>query len=103
MVKLRDNSEKLLQHPKALCNMLRRLAVEAGDHTLNYFDESGSHANHDLDRKDDGSPVTIADREAEEIILKGLADILPDVPVVAEESMAAGIVPDLIGHDWFFL
>jgi 3'(2'), 5'-bisphosphate nucleotidase len=96
---LSSNTEKLLQHPKALCNMLRRLAVEAGDHTLQYFDESGSQS----EQKEDGSPVTLADKEAEDIILKGLADIVPDVPVVGEESMAAGIVPDLTGHDWFFL
>jgi 3'(2'), 5'-bisphosphate nucleotidase len=93
------NTEKLLQHPKALCNMLRRLAVEAGDHTLQYYDESGSQS----EQKEDGSPVTIADRESEEIILKGLADMVPDIPVVGEESIAAGIIPDLNGHDWFFL
>jgi 3'(2'), 5'-bisphosphate nucleotidase len=97
------NTEKLLQHPKALCNMLRRLAVEAGDHTLQYFDESGSQSQSQTELKEDGSPVTIADREAEEIILKALTDMMPDVPVVGEESIAAGIFPDLNGHDWFFL
>lgn len=96
---LSSNTEKLLQHPKALCNMLRRLAVEAGDHTLQYFDESGSHS----EQKEDGSPVTLADKEAEAIILKGLTDMVPDIPVVGEESVAAGIIPDLTGHDWFFL
>lgn len=96
---LSSNTEKLLQHPKALCNMLRRLAVEAGDHTLQYFDESGSQS----EQKEDGSPVTLADKEAEAIILKGLADMVPDIPVVGEESVAAGIIPDLTGHDWFFL
>ncbi len=100
---LSDNTEKLLKHPKALCNMLRRVAVEAGDHTLQYFDESGSHAGYALDRKEDGSPVTIADREAEDIILNALRDITPGIPVVGEESIAAGIIPDLTGHDWFFL
>jgi 3'(2'), 5'-bisphosphate nucleotidase len=38
--------------------------------------------------KDDQSPVTKADEAAEAIILDGLARVLPDVPVIAEESAA---------------
>lgn len=92
-------TEKLLQHPAALCNMVRRVAIAAGDHTLQYYDESGCAA----DEKSDGSPVTIADREAEAIIIKGLTDILPDVPVIGEESVAAGTVPDISASEWFWL
>ena len=51
--------------------------------------------------KDDESPVTIADREAEAVILAGLARAAPDVPVVAEEEAAAGRLPDVAGA--FFL
>ena len=36
--------------------------------------------------KSDGSPVTIADRKAEEILLAALAEICPDIPVVSEEN-----------------
>jgi len=36
--------------------------------------------------KSDGSPVTIADKEASEIIIKGLEHITPDIPVVSEEA-----------------
>ena len=43
-----------------------------------------------VETKADASPVTAADREAEDIILAGLCRCAPDVPVVAEESMAAG-------------
>ena len=43
--------------------------------------------------KPDASPVTLADTEAEAIILAGLARAYPDIPVVAEESVAAGKVP----------
>jgi 3'(2'), 5'-bisphosphate nucleotidase len=43
--------------------------------------------------KADASPVTVADEAAEKIILEGLASLAPDVPVVAEESVAAGRVP----------
>jgi len=45
--------------------------------------------------KDDASPVTEADERAEKVILAGLLELTPDVPVVAEESVAAGRVPDL--------
>ena len=38
------------------------------------------------DRKQDGSPVTAADREAQEIIVKGLSALTPGVPIVAEEK-----------------
>jgi 3'(2'), 5'-bisphosphate nucleotidase len=43
--------------------------------------------------KADASPVTLADEAAEKIILADLAMIAPGVPVVAEESVAAGKVP----------
>jgi 3'(2'), 5'-bisphosphate nucleotidase len=51
--------------------------------------------------KADASPVTVADEAAEKIILADLAAIAPDIPVVAEESVAAGRVP--IVADRFFL
>ena len=38
--------------------------------------------------KPDGSPVTAADEAAEAVILAGLAQLLPEVPVVSEESVA---------------
>ena len=41
-------------------------------------------------RKSDASPVTEADHAAEAIILAGLRAAAPDIPVIAEEEMAAG-------------
>ena len=46
--------------------------------------------------KADGSPVTEADARAEEIILERLAPI--GLPVLAEESVAAGHIPQLGRH-----
>ncbi|MCC2098765.1 MAG: 3'(2'),5'-bisphosphate nucleotidase CysQ, partial [Hyphomicrobiales bacterium] len=43
--------------------------------------------------KADGSPVTLADAQAEAIILAGLAQRLPGVPVLAEESASGGNIP----------
>lgn len=45
-------------------------------------------------RKDDASPVTEADAAAEAIILAGLREMAPDIPIVAEEEAAAGRIPD---------
>lgn len=46
-----------------------------------------------IEQKPDRSPVTVADREAEIILLAALAKIAPNIPVVAEEEVAAGVVP----------
>jgi 3'(2'), 5'-bisphosphate nucleotidase len=43
--------------------------------------------------KGDGSPVTVADTAAEKIILKKLSPL--GLPVLAEESVSAGKIPDL--------
>lgn len=43
--------------------------------------------------KQDSSPVTEADHAAEALIVAGLRRLTPDIPVVAEEEMAAGHVP----------
>ena len=52
--------------------------------------------------KADRSPVTEADGRAERRILERLAAHAPGVPVVAEESVSAGVVPE-IGEGPFFL
>lgn len=48
---------------------------------------------YDVATKADDSPVTVADQAAEAIILERLRIAAPGVPVVAEESVAAGRVP----------
>jgi 3'(2'), 5'-bisphosphate nucleotidase len=45
--------------------------------------------------KADASPVTAADEAGEAVILEGLATLTPAIPVVAEEKVAAGDIPDL--------
>ena len=51
--------------------------------------------------KADRSPVTVADRESEEIILAALARVAPGVPAVSEEAAAVGNIPTT--GDSFFL
>lgn len=43
-----------------------------------------------VERKADWSPVTVADRESELILLEALQRAAPGVPVIAEEACAAG-------------
>jgi 3'(2'), 5'-bisphosphate nucleotidase len=52
--------------------------------------------------KADGSPVTVADRESEAIILAALARIAPGVPAVSEEAAAAGQAP-AVGRSFFLV
>jgi 3'(2'), 5'-bisphosphate nucleotidase len=51
--------------------------------------------------KVDSSPVTEADRAAEEVILAGLAELCPDIPAVSEEAVGAGSMPEV--RDRLFL
>ena len=44
-------------------------------------------------RKADQSPVTLADEEAERLIVAALEQAVPDIPVVAEEQVAASGLP----------
>lgn len=91
---------KILQHLPALCNQVRRIAVEAGALTLDYFDESGYQG---ADAKADGSPVTVADQKAEDLITKALKEITPSVLIIGEEAAAGGYRPDLREVEYFWL
>ncbi len=51
-------------------------------------------------RKADSSIVTEADHTAEAIIVAALREATPDIPVVAEEEMAAGHVPREASSFW---
>ena len=51
--------------------------------------------------KADQSPVTDADHASEDLILNSLSKLFPDIPVVAEESLAAGNSPNV--QRYFFL
>jgi 3'(2'), 5'-bisphosphate nucleotidase len=76
-----------------LVDPVRKLALRAGEVILEVYaaDDPGAR------EKSDRTPVTEADLRAEAVILAGLADLAPDVPVVAEESVAAGRIPADLG------
>jgi 3'(2'), 5'-bisphosphate nucleotidase len=78
--------------------ILEKIALDAGKAILDVYD-----AGPNVTLKADASPVTEADERAEAIILAGLAEAFPDIPVVAEESVAAGRIPDVAGRDFFLV
>ena len=71
---------------------VRTIAHEAGQVILRFYNDR-----YDVVTKADGSPVTQADHAAEAVILPALHHLTPGVPVVAEEEMSAGRVPDVSG------
>jgi 3'(2'), 5'-bisphosphate nucleotidase len=80
----------------AIADTLCRLALKAGAKALEIY-----ATDFKTEHKEDASPVTEADRLGEEIILAGLAEMAPDIPVLAEESASEGNIPVL--GDQFFL
>ena len=77
---------------------IRDLAVRAGEVILEYYDGKIG-----VTRKEDDSPVTMADVAAERVILDGLVELTPDVPAVAEEAVAAGQIPDVSGGPFWLV
>jgi 3'(2'), 5'-bisphosphate nucleotidase len=77
--------------------IINDIARKAGVKILKYY-----HSGIQVDRKDDNSPLTKADLEAHNEILRGLKEHYPDIPVISEESE----IPDYeVRKDWdqFFL
>lgn len=86
-----------LEFLEQLMPEIRSLAIEAGAETLKYFAKDTTK----IKQKTDGSPVTLADEEAEKIIIAGLKKLTPNIQIVAEESTAAGKIPTkLEGQFW---
>ncbi|RVJ22321.1 3'(2'),5'-bisphosphate nucleotidase CysQ [Sinorhizobium medicae] len=81
-----------------LCHIFEHIALEAGAAILEVYD-----AGPEVCYKDDQSPVTEADERAEAIILERLAAAFPGIPVVAEESVCSGRVPDISGGSFFLV
>jgi 3'(2'), 5'-bisphosphate nucleotidase len=78
--------------------ILEDVAVEAGKAIMAVY-----RAGPTVTLKADSSPVTEADRRAEEIILRVLRRQWPDIPVVAEEEISAGHVPGDLGKRFFLV
>lgn len=67
-----------------LINAITRIAVDAGDEILRIYQSDFA-----VQAKDDNSPLTEADLAAHRCILAGLTALIPEVPVISEESAIA--------------
>jgi histidinol-phosphatase len=82
------HSDKLI---KSLMKDAEQIAREAGKSTLNYFKKS-----FDLEFKDDQTPVTNADREAEQIIRDFVNRKYPEHGIIGEEFGSDGDENDIV-------
>lgn len=90
------NEDHRAHGASALVLALARIAYDAGAIILrHYAQEIVAH------HKEDHSPVTKADIEAERFILERLDHLVPGVPIIAEEAVAAGRMPKT--NNRFFL
>ncbi|WP_340118382.1 3'(2'),5'-bisphosphate nucleotidase CysQ [Pelagibius sp. 7325] len=96
--------EELLNQDEAgaedIVSVLRLIAERAGKIILAYYVEEEDI---EVREKDDASPVTDADEAAETFILGALNTLTPDIPVVAEEAMAAGEMPVIEGNRFWLV
>jgi len=67
---------------------LARIALDAGALIMQVY-----RSDFEVDHKDDRSPVTEADQQAEKLILKALSEADPNLPIIAEEEVSAGNIP----------
>lgn len=67
---------------------LLTLAEAAGRAILEVY--SAGRAAAEVTAKTDASPLTLADRRSHDVIIAGLAQLTPDVPVISEEGEALG-------------
>ncbi|MHC5231349.1 3'(2'),5'-bisphosphate nucleotidase CysQ [Brucella sp. LJL56] len=86
-------SPKTDPNGKAMLGVLQEAALEAGRVIMRHYANGCA-----VQSKKDASPVTEADRDAEAIILAAIASVAPDIPVVAEEEVAAGRLPSQLGR-----
>ena len=56
--------------------------------------------NYEASNKEDGSPLTAADKRSNEIILKSLEKISPSIPIISEETFDAEMIRDLPNIYW---
>ena len=78
---------------------VRDIALRAGEAILAVYD-----TDFDVEKKHDASPVTEADRRAEALILEALRREITDAyPIIAEEEVAAGRIPEIDGGPFWLV
>lgn len=69
-----------MQHPALLASVIT-LARRAGVEILSVYGQS-----FEVSKKADESPLTLADMRAHHVIVRGLKELTPDIPVLSEED-----------------
>ena len=73
-----------MRNLRGLTDALMPIAANAGAAIMKVYNGAFT-----VERKDDNSPLTLADLESQRIIVEGLRRLTPDVPVLSEESAQA--------------
>jgi 3'(2'), 5'-bisphosphate nucleotidase len=68
----------------ALAQALLPMVARAGAAIMQIYE-----AGFAVQRKEDNSPLTLADLESQRVIVAGLTEITPDIPILSEESAQA--------------
>lgn len=85
--------------PLTLLDTLHAIALDAGKAIMEIY-----NSDFQVDSKDDSSPVTEADRRAEDLITARIkADIGEAYPIVGEEAFADGHVPNIAGGTFWLV
>lgn len=66
-----------------LVNKVRELAEKAGEAIMEIYKDLHDE---DVELKLDDSPLTVADTRSNDIIVKGLKKLTPDIPIISEEE-----------------
>jgi 3'(2'), 5'-bisphosphate nucleotidase len=77
---------------RGLADALLPIAASAGAAIMKVYDGAFT-----VERKDDNSPLTLADLESQRIIIESLRQLTPDIPVLSEESAQA---PWVVRQSW---
>ncbi|TVQ82891.1 MAG: hypothetical protein EA357_07965 [Micavibrio sp.] len=76
---------------KTLITATADIARTAGEAIMQVYDSDDFGA----EIKSDNSPVTAADKASEAVILPAIKKLTPDIPILSEEDVAAGNIPDI--------
>ena len=82
---------------KGLAEALLAAVREAGAVEMRHY-----RAGVAVETKSDQSPVTLADQEAEVILVAAIKRAAPGIPIIAEEAVAAGELPE-VGSRFFLV
>src|SRR5258707_7790524 len=67
-----------------LASALMPIVARAGDAIMRIYDSGFT-----VQRKEDNSPLTLADLESQRVIIEGLTEVTPGIPILSEESAQA--------------